>query len=120
VIATLVAGLVLTATAASGADDGSTYTHYSPDAGYDRAFLVSCPHGWERVREGYGSMEYCGLTMDGDDATLGIYIRRGEELWCKYMAPDGSMVWLRRVDRRGWDEPHWNWSDGWGCTLRRD
>lgn len=94
--------------------------HYSPDDGYDPAIIVRCDYGvpasqrW--IQEGEHSTYYCN---DVDE----IYVRDGEELWCK-MPIDPWMgatyEWQKRFDATGFHKITDTWDDGFGCTLRVD
>lgn len=85
--------------------------HYSPDDGYDQPILVKCATTFSNV-----------LVMEGDSIPAGchgmsqIFVRDNEEIWCKY-----DLVWKKQFDTPGWRTmSNTGWSDGSGCTVRRD
>lgn len=98
---------------------GGVVRHYSPDDGYDPPIIVFCNYGdgfptlnWARekyVEEGTSSKSDCG------DDTDGIYIRSGEELWCRVT---GQVYWTKEFDAVGSHKINDLWEQG--CTLRKD
>lgn len=92
---------------------GGKVTH-SNDTGYDRAIIVFCNFGapWENrkyVEEGTNSNQDCG------DDTDQIYLRDGEDLWCK--SGDPQVPWVRIFAA---DQERHKINDFWemSCTLR--
>lgn len=83
------------------------------DTGYDRAIVVYCNFGSSNpsyVQEGTSSTQDCGTDTDQ------IYIRTGEELWCK----NGNILfpWEKEFDATGRHKIVDDWSKT--CTLRVD
>lgn len=97
-----------------------TIKHYSPDDGYNPAIIIRCTYGDDStknyVAEGESSKKYC---QDNDQ----VYVRAGEEIWCKYLVSDGmphAYKWVKKFDAAGWHKTNDLWDDGLGCTLRKD
>jgi hypothetical protein len=87
--------------------------YHWPDANYDPPIIVYCNFGSKTkryVHERSSSKEDCGTDTDQ------IYIRKGEELWCKR----GNILvsWQKEFDKTGRHKINDVWSKS--CTLRRD
>jgi hypothetical protein len=83
------------------------------DANYDPAIIVYCNFNSDTPRyvaENTSSTQDCGVDTDQ------IYIRAGEELWCK----NGNILepWQKEFDAPGRHKINDLWSKS--CTLRRD
>ena len=103
-------------TCIDGTCSGGHFWHYSPDDGYDPGIIIVCNYGSgirKTVMEGEWSNKYCGIDTDQ------IYIRDGEELWCKLRA--GYQPWTLVFDASGYHKIHDLWGGDYvGCTLRVD
>lgn len=130
ILIALVLALVLALASPVPAADANTCTfgicgqvrHYSPDDGYDAAIIIRCDWsadtslaGAHYVTEGSSSAVFC---KDTDQ----IYMRTGDELWCKMVNPLNPTItmWAKRMDATGWHKIGSDWDDGYGCTLRKD
>lgn len=95
--------------------------HYTPDAYYDPAILIRCDFGKSSTNkslyEGESSKKYCADTDE-------VYVRSGEEIWCKYYSTtvgQGTLYsWVKKFDATGWHKISNAFNDGAGCTLRKD
>ena len=98
----------LTPAPAHAAGFNGILCHYSPDDGYDASIRVLFDNG------------ALGYVFEGDCSpstkdAISVYIRAGEEMWCKY---DGT--WRKEADAPGYHSLGFYFSDGAGCTLRTD
>lgn len=83
--------------------------HHSPDDGYHASIIATCSWANRATQS-----RYIAVGRSAGCATQGVYLRAGEELWCRETPVWG---WRRRFAGKGWHaETYWG-SDG--CTLRK-